>query len=113
MHLERRASHALAGTSCSGHAGLPRPAAPRFRSHASRSGRLIAHAEALDAEPANGAGAGAVGRGTQSSSERGREEAVKTRFIAETLLPTRHGKFRLRGYKHSVRGLLAAASCGV
>jgi hypothetical protein len=29
---------------------------------------------------------------------------VKTRFIAETLLPTRYGKFRLRGYKHSVRG---------
>jgi hypothetical protein len=27
---------------------------------------------------------------------------VKTRYIAETLLPTRHGKFRLRGYKHSV-----------
>ncbi len=25
-----------------------------------------------------------------------------TRFIAETLLPTRHGNFRLRGYKHSV-----------
>jgi hypothetical protein len=29
--------------------------------------------------------------------------SVKTRYIAETLLPTRHGKFRLRGYKHSVR----------
>lgn len=29
-------------------------------------------------------------------------EVVKTRYIAETLLPTRHGKFRLRGYKHSV-----------
>jgi hypothetical protein len=23
--------------------------------------------------------------------------------IAETMLPTRHGNFRLRGYKHSVR----------
>lgn len=31
-----------------------------------------------------------------------REELVKTRYIAETLLPTRHGAFRLRGYKHSV-----------
>jgi hypothetical protein len=30
------------------------------------------------------------------------ESKVQTRFIAETLLPTRHGKFRLRGYKHSV-----------
>jgi hypothetical protein len=33
------------------------------------------------------------------------ETRVKTVFIAETLLPTRSGKFRLRGYKHSV-GLL-------
>eukprot|EP00775_Hariotina_reticulata_P012739 gene12739-12868_t len=32
------------------------------------------------------------------------EELVKTRYIAETLLPTRHGKFRLRGYKHSLDG---------
>ena len=30
------------------------------------------------------------------------EAKVVTKFIAETLLPTRHGKFRLRGYKHSV-----------
>lgn len=35
-------------------------------------------------------------------SEPIREELVKTRYIAETLLPTRHGAFRLRGYKHSV-----------
>lgn len=27
---------------------------------------------------------------------------VHTEFIAETLLPTRHGKFRLRGYRHTV-----------
>ncbi|KAF8069623.1 ribBA [Scenedesmus sp. PABB004] len=32
------------------------------------------------------------------------DAAVKTRFIAETLLPTRHGAFRLRGYKHSLDG---------
>lgn len=25
-----------------------------------------------------------------------------TEFVAETLLPTRHGKLRLRGYRHSV-----------
>ncbi|GAX80850.1 hypothetical protein CEUSTIGMA_g8285.t1 [Chlamydomonas eustigma] len=30
------------------------------------------------------------------------EKRVLTKFVAETLLPTRHGKFRLRGYKHSV-----------
>lgn len=28
---------------------------------------------------------------------------VRTVHIAETMLPTRHGNFRLRGYKHSVR----------
>lgn len=28
---------------------------------------------------------------------------VETRFVAETLLPTRLGKFRLRGYLHTVR----------
>ncbi|GFR48666.1 hypothetical protein Agub_g10621 [Astrephomene gubernaculifera] len=32
------------------------------------------------------------------------ENQVVTKFIAETLLPTRHGKFRLRGYKHSTDG---------
>jgi hypothetical protein len=29
---------------------------------------------------------------------------VRTVYIAETMLPTKHGKFRLRGYKHSVGG---------
>ncbi|MEW5304746.1 MAG: hypothetical protein WDW36_007337 [Sanguina aurantia] len=32
------------------------------------------------------------------------DSLVLTKFIAETLLPTRHGIFRLRGYKHSVDG---------
>jgi len=32
------------------------------------------------------------------------EDKIVTRFIAETLLPTRHGKFRVRGYKHSIDG---------
>jgi len=27
-----------------------------------------------------------------------------TEFVAETLLPTQQGKFRLRGYRHTVRG---------
>jgi hypothetical protein len=30
------------------------------------------------------------------------EKRVITKFIAETLLPTKHGNFRVRGYKHSV-----------
>lgn len=33
------------------------------------------------------------------------ERKIVTKFIAETLLPTRHGKFRVRGYKHSVGGV--------
>lgn len=28
---------------------------------------------------------------------------VWTKFVAETLLPTKQGKFRLRGYRHTVR----------
>ncbi|KAI8466855.1 MAG: GTP cyclohydrolase II-domain-containing protein [Monoraphidium minutum] len=32
------------------------------------------------------------------------EALVRTVYIAETLLPTRHGNFRLRGYKHSIDG---------
>lgn len=34
----------------------------------------------------------------------GGEAKVWTRFIAETLLPTRQGKFRLRGYRHTLDG---------
>ena len=30
------------------------------------------------------------------------ETHVITKFVAETMLPTKHGKFRLRGYRHSV-----------
>jgi hypothetical protein len=29
--------------------------------------------------------------------------ATQTAFVAETLLPTRNGKYRLRGYRHTVR----------
>lgn len=32
------------------------------------------------------------------------EADVITEFIAETLLPTKHGKFRLRGYRHTTDG---------
>lgn len=30
-------------------------------------------------------------------------DIVWTKFVAETLLPTKQGKFRLRGYRHTVR----------
>lgn len=32
------------------------------------------------------------------------EALVRTVYVAETLLPTKHGKLRLRGYKHSIDG---------
>ncbi|GBF98791.1 GTP cyclohydrolase II [Raphidocelis subcapitata] len=32
------------------------------------------------------------------------EELVRTVYIAETMLPTKHGNFRLRGYKHTIDG---------
>lgn len=32
------------------------------------------------------------------------DASVLTQFVAETLLPTKYGNFRLRGYKHSVDG---------
>lgn len=33
------------------------------------------------------------------------DESVWTKFVAETLLPTTQGKFRLRGYRHTVGSL--------
>lgn len=33
---------------------------------------------------------------------------AKTEFVAETLLPTKTGKFRLRGYRHTVRSPLCS-----
>lgn len=38
-----------------------------------------------------------------SASDDGDEHAVWTEYVAETLLPTNQGKFRLRGYRHTVR----------
>ena len=36
--------------------------------------------------------------------QKGEEQGlVWTKFVAETLLPTKQGKFRLRGYRHTVR----------
>lgn len=34
------------------------------------------------------------------------EDIISTKFVAETLLPTVQGKFRLRGYRHTVCVLL-------
>lgn len=53
-------------------------------------------------------------RSSSSSSSNGKHDITSaevpdfllssTRFVAETLLPTEQGKFRLRGYRHTVRG---------
>ena len=45
----------------------------------------------------------------------GDRAVAKTQFIAETLLPTSSGKFRLRGYRHTIQlvrlALVWAATC--
>jgi hypothetical protein len=69
---------------------------------------LIARCDSLSSETANAVtDSPSIGQQTEEEPIRKDhhpvpEELVKTRYIAETLLPTRHGKFRLRGYKHSV-----------
>lgn len=53
----------------------------------------------LQAPTAELAGSGSSGaRGPGSDSP-----LVWTKFVAETLLPTKQGKFRVRGYRHTVR----------
>lgn len=64
--------------------------------------RVVVHSSRRSDEssPHSAAPVAGEGPGQQRIAE---DLSVKTRYIAETLLPTRHGKFRLRGYKHSVR----------
>lgn len=59
----------------------------------------------LAAAGVNSASSSSNGSGAHVSSSSCSEEArslVQTRFVAETLLPTSQGKFRLRGYRHTV-----------
>jgi hypothetical protein len=44
------------------------------------------------------------GNPAEADAALGGEPYDVTEFVAETLLPTRSGKFRLRGYRHTVRG---------
>lgn len=73
---------------------------------------VLVHSSSRSEEcPPSSSGPVAVEAATQAQ-QRIDDHSVKTRFIAETLLPTRHGKFRLRGYKHSVRPpVVAATAC--
>ena len=50
------------------------------------------------AESGLNAGLNANGAGASEEDRAG----VRTKFVAETLLPTNQGKFRLRGYRHTV-----------
>ncbi len=52
-----------------------------------------------------GAAAGTVEQGLTADEEKQRPKFY-TKFVAETLLPTQYGKFRLRGYRHTVRVVL-------
>ena len=50
-----------------------------------------------------GAGDAAHAATQQLGSQDAQTDRVWTKFVAETLLPTKQGKFRLRGYRHTVR----------
>jgi hypothetical protein len=46
--------------------------------------------------------------GSQQDADR---PGVWTKFVAETLLPTKQGKFRLRGYRHTVSVCCLRSTC--
>ncbi|CAD7697075.1 unnamed protein product, partial [Ostreobium quekettii] len=48
-------------------------------------------------------GSASIGNGSHASGEIA-DAVVSTQFVAETLLPTRTGSYRLRGYRHTVNG---------
>lgn len=110
--VERIHSHAAASCStqlCQQPHSLRGYVATQARHFAARRGVVVRSERDVD-NLINAAVAEPVSTPTSTSSSEFsiREDLVKTRYIAETLLPTRHGKFRLRGYKHSVslQGLL-------
>ena len=84
---------ALAPSSGSGQNGLPSGARPMAEQQQAKLDTLE-----------RASGAAADGGGSGGSAE---PPLVWTKFVAETLLPTKQGKFRLRGYRHTVRGWAA------
>jgi hypothetical protein len=108
---DRIGSHGAATSSCITFSR----AACRHSKRGRRARLLIVRSELKKVEPGSGVFQTLVSNetGISASSAGGksapiREDLVKTRYIAETLLPTRHGNFRLRGYKHSVSALWPA-----
>ena len=51
----------------------------------------------------NGAGNGTQHVMSEEIAPKSEAPLIWTKFVAETLLPTGQGKFRLRGYRHTVR----------
>lgn len=109
--VDRTGSHGAVISSCTTFSR-----AAGTRSKRVQRARLIIRSELRPIGPGNGvikgfvsddAGISASSAGA-SNSVPIQEDLVKTRYIAETLLPTRHGNFRLRGYKHSVSCCVAS-----
>lgn len=117
--MERVASHKLASARCTEirvvgpHSWLqprhqhPRRVAQRNIATCNSSNESIATttSQSLNGRPAVASAFSAMVSELNGSSvvpTKIEDEQVVTKFIAETLLPTRHGKYRVRGYKHSV-----------
>jgi hypothetical protein len=108
-HLcERTCTHGAATSSFT----YPACSPCRHSKRVQRARLVLVRSERRESEPVSGVlkavmsdEAGISASASASKSAPIREDLVKTRYIAETLLPTRHGNFRLRGYKHSVSWL--------
>jgi hypothetical protein len=115
LFADRICSHGAATSSCATYAAC---SPCRHSKRVQRARLVLARSERRELEPSSGAlkalvsdeaGISASTAGASKSAPI-REDLVKTRYIAETLLPTRHGNFRLRGYKHSVSCSVASVA---
>ena len=93
-------------------AGMARCEAPR--SHRRRGEHREAHSAARALRRAAAALASALSEQQPElelrSSPNGKQtNAGATQFVAETLLPTRYGSFRVRAYRHQVRAGLRSS----
>eukprot|EP00798_Chlamydomonas_sp_ICE-L_P004530 gene4530-14696_t len=97
--MDRSTSHAAASTRDWVKPRLTTSGGRRFFNPHRLPSRLLALAQADNTSSENSAVVV-----DDSQVKKDQYARVITKFIAETLLPTRHGKFRLRGYKHSIDG---------
>ena len=90
--------------SCSGRLHQqPSPAIHHYFARIPRASHMLIHRDTTSCSASQ--------NGTQNGLHKHRDELtsrekeapiVWTKFVAETLLPTAQGKFRLRGYRHTV-----------